>query len=129
MAHVTVINEHHHLQQVVSGHHHLVADEDAAAGGGNAGLAPRELMLASLGCCTAIALRKDAARQDWSLGKITVGLRWSQDPQGREHIHRRLAFARTLDGEQKGRLLEVAAATPMTRVLSGAIAIESSIAD
>src|ERR1700756_1011654 len=90
MAYVTVINEHQHVQQIVSGHHHLTADEAVAAGGSDAGLGPRELLLASLGADTAIALRRHAAHQDRTLGKITVGVRWSRGTSGREHIERRL---------------------------------------
>jgi hypothetical protein len=85
MAYVTIINEHQHVQQVVSGHHHLTADEAVAAGGSDAGFAPRELLLASLGTCTAVALRKHAVQNDWTLGKITVGVRWSRDTSGGEH--------------------------------------------
>ena len=57
MAYVTVINEHQHVQQIISGHHHLTSDEPVTAGGSDAGLAPRELLLASLGADTAVALR------------------------------------------------------------------------
>ena len=69
MAYVTVINEHQHVQQIVSGHHHLTADATASSGGSDAGFAPRELLLASLGTCTAIALRKHAGRQRLVLGQ------------------------------------------------------------
>jgi len=129
MAYVTVINEHHHVQQIVSGHHHLTADEPVAAGGSDAGLAPRELLLASLGADTAVALRRHAAQQDWTLGKITVGLRWRRDAQGGEHIERRLSFAKPLTEEQRARLLEVAAATDVTSVLKAGLVIQSSIID
>jgi len=129
MAYVTVINEHQHVQQVVSGHHHLTADETVAAGGSDAGFAPRELLLASLGTCTAVALRKHAAQNDWMLGKITVGVRWSRDAQGHEHIERRLSFTRPLTAEQKTRLLEVAEATPVSAVLRTGIRIQSSVVD
>jgi putative redox protein len=129
MAYVTVINEHQHVQQIVSGHHRLTADEAVAAGGSDAGFAPRELLLASLGADTAIALRRHAAQRDWSLGKITVGLRWSREPQGREHIERRLSFGKPLSPEQKAQLLEVAAATAVTRVLGGGIPIQSAVQD
>ena len=129
MAHVTVINEHQHVQQVVSGHHHLTADEPVAGGGSDAGFAPRELLLASLGADTAVALRRHAARHDWTLGKITVGVRWSKDDAGHEHIERRLSFAKPLSGEQKDELLAVAAATPVSRLLSSGIAIQSAIVD
>ncbi len=129
MAYVTVINEHQHVQQIVSGHHHLTADEPVAAGGSDAGFAPRELLLASLGADTAVALRRHAAQNDWTLGKITVGVRWSRDPEGRDHIERRLSFARPLTPEQRTRLLEIAAATPVTSVLTGGIVIKSSVVD
>jgi putative redox protein len=129
MAYVTVINEHQHVQQIVSGHHHLTADEAHAAGGSGAGLAPRELLLASLGADTAIALRRHAAQQDWALGKITVGVRWSRGSEGHEHIERRLSFSKPLTPEQKTRLLDVAAATPVTSVLRLGIAIQSSVVD
>jgi len=129
MAYVTVINEHQHVQQVVSGHHHLTADEAVAAGGSDAGFAPRELLLASLGTCTAVALRKHAAQNDWMLGKITVGVRWSRDADGHEHIERRLSFTRPLTAEQKTRLLEVAETTPVSAVLRAGIRIQTSVVD
>ncbi|HYL02925.1 MAG TPA: OsmC family protein [Steroidobacteraceae bacterium] len=129
MAYVTVINEHAHVAQVVSGHHHLTADEAAAAGGSDAGFEARELLLASLGTCTAAALRRHAAQHDWTLGKITVGVRWSRDPQGREHIERRLSFSKPLSAAQKSRLLEVAEATPVTSVLRPGILIQSAVVD
>jgi len=129
MAYVTVINEHQHVQQIVSGHHHLTADEAVASGGSDAGFAPRELLLASLGADTAVALRKHAAHNEWALGKITVGVRWSRDAAGKEHIERRLSFGRPLTAEQKEQLLVVADATPVTSVLRAGIAIQSAVMD
>jgi len=129
MPHVTVINEHHHVQQIISGHHHLTADEAVAAGGSDAGFAPRELLLASLGADTAVALRKHAAQNEWTLGKITVGVRWSRDSSGKDHIERRLSFGKPLTPAQRSRLLEIAAQTPVTNVLAPGIAIESSVID
>jgi len=129
MAYVTVINEHQHVQQIVSGHHHLTADEPVTAGGSDAGFAPRELLLASLGACTAIAVRRHAAQNDWQLGKITVGVRWSRDEQGREHIERRLSFARALSAQQKERLLQAAGESPVAVVLSRGISIHSQVID
>jgi putative redox protein len=129
MAYVTVINEHQHVQQIVSGHHHLTADEAVAAGGSNAGFAPRELLLASLGADTAVALRRHAMQNEWSLGKITVGVRWSRDEAGKEHIERRLSFARPLTAGQKAQLLEVVGATPVTSVIGAGIEIRSAVMD
>ena len=129
MAHVTVINEHAHLQQVVSGHHHLTADEPVAAGGSDAGFAARELLLASLGSCTAVAVRRHGAANGWNLGRVTVGVRWSRDEQGGEHIERRLSFARPLSPEQKSELLRVAEEAPIGRILAQGLRIQSAIID
>lgn len=129
MAYVTVINDHQHVQQVVSGHHHLTADESLTAGGSDAGFAPRELLLASLGADTAIAVRRHAGQQEWTLGKITVGLRWSSDASGHEHIERRLSFARALSAAQKAQLLQVAESTAVTRLLRTGILIQSAVVD
>jgi putative redox protein len=127
MAYVTVINEHQHVQQIISGHHHLTADEPVAAGGSDAGFAPRELLLASLGADTAAALRRYAMQNEWTVGKITVGVRWSRDAEGREHIERRMSFGRPLTAAQKEIMLEVAANTPVTSVLRAGIAIQSAL--
>jgi putative redox protein len=129
MAYVTVTNEDRHIQQIVSGQHHLTADATVSAGGSDAGFAPRELLLASLGGCTAICLRTHAARHNWELGKITVGLRWSRDDLGRDHIERRLSFTQRLTGEQKQYLLNVAQGTLITKLLLPAAAIHSSIVE
>jgi len=59
----------------------------------------------------------------------TVGVRWSRDFAGRDHIERRLSFARPLSAQQKEQLLQVAAETPVTSVLRVGIAIQSSVVD
>lgn len=129
MAHITVINEHHHVQQIISGHHHLTADATASAGGTDAGFSPRELLLASLGACTAIALRQYAARQDWPLGTVTIKLRWSRSDAQQDHIDRRVAFSAPLTNEQKKHLLDVSRQTQITNLLLSGIGIRSSVVD
>src|SRR5204862_276860 len=85
----------------------------------------------SVGASSALIAKSTliAAQNDWALGKITVGVRWSRNPSGTEHIERRLSFTRALTPEQKTRLLEVADTTPVTRVLRAGIAIQSSVVD
>jgi putative redox protein len=128
MAHVTVISDFKFAQQIVSGHHRLTADEPAARGGSDSGAEPHELLLASLGACTSITLRMYAGRKGWELGKITVGLRYTApaDDQ-RGHIDRRLSFSKSLTAEQVQRLLEIAAKTPITRLLMPGVTIETAV--
>jgi putative redox protein len=129
MAHVTVISEFHFVQQIVAGRHRIAADEPTASGGSDAGPAPYELLLSSLGACTAITLRMYAGRKEWNLGKITVGLRFTRDADGKEHIDRRLAFSKPLSAEQKSKLVEIAGKTPVTKTLQLGIAIDTSIGE
>jgi len=129
MAHVTVISEFKFATQVVSGHHRLTADEPVAMGGSDTGPSPYELLLASLGACTSITLRMYAGRKEWELGKITVGLRYTRDEQKGERIDRRLSFSKPLSAEQKARLAEIAAKTPVTKTLLHGLKIETTVVD
>jgi putative redox protein len=129
MAHVTVISEFQYVQQIVAGHHRWTADESATNGGTDAGPTPYELLLSSLGACTAITLRMYARRKEWELGKITVGLRFSRDAEGHESIDRRLSFGKPVSEEQKARLLEIAGKTPVTKTLAGGITVRSMVID
>jgi putative redox protein len=129
MAHVTVISEFKYSAQVVSGHHRLTADEPVALGGSDSGPSPYELLLASLGACTSITLRMYAGRKDWDLGKITVGLRYTRDADKKERIDRRLSFSKPLSPEQKARLVEIAAKTPVTLTLLHGVPIDTTLVD
>ena len=129
MAHVTVINEFQFAQQIVAGHHRVMADEPCTRGGSDTGPSPTELLLGSLGACTSITLRMYAGRKGWELGKITVGLRYTQAAADQKaHIERRLSFAKPLTEEQAHRLLEIAGKTPVTLALTAGMRIDTSIA-
>jgi len=129
MAHATVICEHKYVAQAISGHHRLICDEPVSNGGSDAGPAPYDLLLASLGACSAITLRMYANRKGWDLGKITVGLRYTRGDDGQERIDRRVSFSKPLETEQKNRLLEIMGKTPVTRTLLHGLTIESSLAE
>src|SRR3546814_6763624 len=76
MAHGTArIGEDRYRTEIEVGPHHLVADEPPALGGQAVGPAPYDLLLASLGACTAITLRMYADRKGWPLLSVEVGLR------------------------------------------------------
>ena len=129
MAYVTVINKHQHVQQIVAGRHYVTADATASTGGSDAGMAPRELLLASLGACTAIALRQHALRKDWVLGTITIGLRWSRTDAKKDRIDRRLTFSEPLTKDQKKYLLDVVTQTLITNLLLSGTVIQTSVVD
>ena len=74
---VARIGKDRYRTEIDVGGHALIADEPPALGGGGVGPAPYDLLLASLGACTAITLRMYADRKGWPLESVEVGLRLS----------------------------------------------------
>lgn len=110
--------------EIEVGGHTIVADEPAALGGQGVGPAPYDLLLASLGACTAITLRMYADRKGWPLETLEVGLRLHGAEERR--IARTLTIA-GLDDEQKARLADIAERTPVTLTLKNGLPIDTRL--
>ena len=61
--------------EILAAGHPLVSDEPSSVGGTDSGPTPYDLLLASLGACTAMTLRMYADRKGWPLERTTVRLR------------------------------------------------------
>jgi putative redox protein len=108
------------------GKHTIVADEPEPRGGKDAGPAPYALVLAGLAACTAMTLEMYAERKGWKLGEVKVDLRMFRDGE-EERIERKIAIAEALSEEQRVRLAEISAKTPVTKTLKRAYVIETEI--
>ena len=114
----------------------VYADEPAAAGGDDLGPTPYELLLASLGACTAMTLRLYADRKGWPLESVRMRLghervyRDDRDgatgdgpvsgPARIERITREIELHGPLDAAQRARLMEIAARCPVHRTIQSA---------
>ena len=128
LANTTVSAERGYAQRIKTGTgHELASDEPEKRGGTNTGAAPFDLMLASLGACTAITLRMYSERKQWNLGTIDVNLRLVKDGDGPMRIERKISVSEPMDGEQQAKLLEIADKTPVTKALVAGVPIQTVV--
>jgi putative redox protein len=116
-------------QSIATGGFTLLADESLGAGGQNAGPAPYNLLLASLGACTAITLKMYADRKGWKIGALKVTLTLSKDAAGATFIDRTLESDAALEDGQWLKLLDIASKTPVTKTLLAGASIATRRAE
>jgi putative redox protein len=104
----------------------VIADEPISSGGKDKGFSPKELLAAALGACTSATVRMYADRKQWKLDEIKteVELEWS-DATSRTTINRSIEFIGDLDEDQRKRLLAVANACPVHKILTHPIEINT----
>lgn len=118
IAHTTAESQTGYATTIAAGSHRVIADEPESMGGGDTGIAPYDLLLASLGSCSAITMRMYAERKGWSLGTIRVDLELHKDDkQSTGRIVRTMSFGAPLSDEQRARLAEIVEKTPVTLTL------------
>lgn len=128
LASTTVTGARGYAQRITTGAgHELASDEPEKRGGTNTGAAPFDLMLASLGACTAITLRMYSERKQWNLGTIDIALRLVKDGDGPMRIERNISVSAPVDGEQQAKLLEIADKTPVTKALAAGVPIQTVV--
>jgi putative redox protein len=109
------------------GKHTWLADEPESAGGGDRGPTPVSLLLSSLGACTSITLKMYAQRKGWPLTDVHVALAMQTGDDG-STIDRQIVLKGELSEEQRERLLQIANACPVHKILTGSITIRSGLA-
>jgi putative redox protein len=110
------------------GAHQWLGDATAEHGGAYAGPTPHSILLSALGTCTAVTLTMYAGRKTWALEGVEVILGYANEAPGTTTISREIKVKGNLDAEQKERLLQIANACPIHKILTGEIKVESTLA-
>lgn len=110
-------------------HHEVLADEPTSLGGNDQGLTPYELILGGLGACTSVTLKMYAQRKGWKLDAVDVKLEMTVKRDEVPTITRRIKVKGDLTPDQCNRLLEIANACPVHKLLANPIQIDSALFD
>lgn len=102
----------------------LIADEPLELGGKDKGFSPKDLLVSALATCTNVTVRMFAQRKKWDLQNVLVEVQLEQNGD-KTTFQRSVTFQGNLDVAQKERLLAVANACPLHKILTGEIAVET----
>lgn len=120
--------------EITAGGQTIVSDEPTSAGGAGGAPTPYDLLLGSIGACTAMTLRMYADRKGWPLESVTVRLRTAENhaddcvncvdkPVGVHAIEREVELVGALDEEQRERLMLIADRCPVKQTLERGITV------
>lgn len=106
----------------------VIADEPEEMGGKNLGFSPKELLASALAACTSATARMYADRKEWELEevKIDIELEYNKE-ENKTSIERKINFIGNLDDTQINRLLAIANACPVHKILSNPIEITTEL--
>jgi putative redox protein len=106
----------------------VIADEPIDKGGKDIGFSPKELLASALAACTSATVRMYADRKQWSLDEVKIGIDLERDETANKTvINRKIQFIGNLDADQQKRLLAVANACPVHKILSNPIEINTTL--
>lgn len=114
--------------ELKSGQHTILADEPIELGGQDLGMSPDSLLASALAACTTITLRmyinhKKILAEDIS---VEIDLEYDKSKQTTTYI-RKIHIAGEYDEAIRTRLLAVANACPVHKMLSGTVEIKSEL--
>jgi putative redox protein len=129
MPSVTVKSEQGFQVSVESRGHRATFDESGENGGEDAGLSPKEVLLAAIASCAAMTMAMYAKRKGWPLEGSEVYATLETAEAGKPaKIVQTIALKGPLDAEQRERLREIAGKCPVHKIVQGPTVLEERLA-
>jgi len=106
----------------------VIADEPTDKGGKDLGFNPKELLVSALAACTSATVKMYAERKEWDLKEVKIEISLEENPEDKTTLFKRnIELVGDLDEAQRTRLLRVAEACPVHKILTGEIEIETEL--
>ena len=106
----------------------VIADEPIDKGGKDTGFSPKELLASALAACTSATVTMYAERKKWDLQEVKVEVDLERDETSNKTIiNRKIQFIGNLDEDQRERLMKVANACPVHKILTNPIEIGTEL--
>ena len=106
----------------------VIADEPLESGGKDLGFSPKELLISALAACTSATLRMYADRKGWELEEVRMEIELVSDKESKKTLLKsEIQLFGDLDEEQRARLLEIANACPVHKILTNPIEINTEV--
>ena len=104
----------------------VIADEPKDKGGQDKGFSPKELLASALAACTSATVRMYCSRKGWELKNIHIEIELIEE-EGKTTFKRVLNFEGGIPEEQRTRLLAVANACPIHKILTHSISVDTTL--
>jgi putative redox protein len=113
--------------EIITDTHNFLCDEPLDNGGKDLAPSPGDFLRTSLASCTAITLRMYANRKNFPIDSIEVKVA-TESKDGKTIFHRKVIINGTIDDAQRKRMMQIANACPVHKVLVNPIEIVTDMA-
>lgn len=129
MNNVTAVTKKEQYKTIInSATNTIVVDEPIALGGQDLGFSPQELLASALASCTSITLTMYVNHKKWEVEEVQVNVSFERDAKNNiTTFQREVHVFGSLDEKQRSRLLSVADACPMHKILMNTVEINTEV--
>ena len=121
-----IIGNDQYKTEIITDTHNFLSDEPVDNGGKDLAPSPGDFLKTSLASCTAITLRMYANRKNFPIDSIEVKV-GTESRDGKTIFHRKIILTGSIDDAQRKRMIQIANACPIHKILVNPIEIQTDL--